>query len=131
MSMPSPLPGTLATPGMCDCEDSRAADAIAIFYYQIKKWIGAFAATFGGLDALVFAGGIGENIPAIRARIGAELGFFGIELDNARNERNEDVISADAARVRVRVMRTIGEFVIASSVFEIRELEAMQSLNHP
>lgn len=106
-----------------ESEDSRAADAIAIFCYQIKKWIGAFAAALGGLDTLIFAGGIGENIPAIRARICADLEFFGIELDDARNERNEDMISADAARVRVRVMRTNEEFVIASSVCRILDLD--------
>lgn len=116
---------------MRECEDSKAADAIAIFCYQIKKWVGAFAATLGGLDTLVFAGGIGENIPTIRARICSELGFLGIELDDARNQHCEHVISADAARVRVRVMRTNEEFVIASSAFKIRELEAMQSLTHP
>ena len=102
-----------------ESEDSRAADAIAIFCYQIKKWIGAFAAALGGLDTLIFAGGIGENIPTIRARICAELGFLGIELDNARNERNEGVISTDATHVRVRVMRTNEELVIARSVCRI------------
>jgi acetate kinase len=109
-----------------ESEDSRAADAIAIFCYQIKKWIGAFAVTLGGLDTLIFAGGIGENIPTIRARICSELGFLGIELDNARNQRNEHVISADAARVRVLVIRTNEELVIARSVFKILELDAMQ-----
>ena len=100
-------------------EDSRAADAIAIFCYQIKKWVGAFAATLGGLDTFVFTGGIGENIPTLRARICSELGFLGIEFDDVRNERNEGVISADAARVRVRVMRTNEELVIARSVCRI------------
>jgi acetate kinase len=112
-------------------EDSRAADAVALFCYQIKKCIGAFAAALGGLDALVFAGGIGENIPAIRARICAELGFLGIELDNPRNERSDDVISADTARVRVRVMRTNEELVIALSVFKMLELKTMQSITNP
>ncbi len=104
---------------MRECEDSRSADAIAIFCYQIKKWIGTFAATLGRLDTLVFAGGIGENILTIRARICAELRFRGIELDHARNEKNADLISADAARVRVRVVRTNEELVIARSVYRI------------
>ena len=112
-------------------DDSRAADAVALFCYQIKKWIGAFTATLGGLDTLIFAGGIGENVPTIRARICAELGFLGIELDNARNERNEGVISADATHVRILVIRTNEELIIARSVFKILELEAMQSITHP
>jgi acetate kinase len=110
-----------------ESKESRAADAVALFCYQIKKWIGAFAAALGGLDALVFAGGIGENISAIRARICADLGFLGIELDDPKNERNDDVISADTARVRVRVIRTNEELVIARSVFKTLKLDAMQS----
>ena len=106
-----------------ECEDSRAADAIAIFCYQIKKWVDAFAATPGGLDTLVFAGGIGENIPNIRARICADFEFLGIELDSMRNQHSEHVISADATRVRVRVMRTNVELVIARSVCRILELD--------
>jgi acetate kinase len=47
----------------------RAAEAVALFFYQVKKWIGAFAAALGGLDTLVFAGGIGENAPTVRARV--------------------------------------------------------------
>ena len=98
-------------------------DAIAIFCYQTKKWIGAFATTLDGLDTLVFAGGIGDNIPNIRARICAVLKFLDIELDCRRNQHSEHVISADAARVRVRVMRTNVELVIASSVCRILELD--------
>ena len=66
--------------------DGRAADAIALFCYQAKKWVGAFSAALGGLDTLVFAGGIGENSPVVRARICDGLGFLGIELDSARPE---------------------------------------------
>ena len=112
-------------------EDSRAADAIAIFCYQIKKWIGAFIATLSGLDALIFAGGIGENVPTVRARICADLEFLGIELDDTRNQCGEHVISADDARVRVLVMRTNEELVIARSVVKILELNAMQLFTHP
>ena len=53
----------------CDTRDVRAAEAMALFCYQVKKWIGAFAAALGGLDTLVFAGGIGENAPTVRTRI--------------------------------------------------------------
>ena len=84
----------------------RAAEAVALFCYQVKKWIGAFAAALGGLDTLVFAGGIGENAPTIRARICDGLGFLGIELDEKRNAANAAVISTAASRVAVRVMHT-------------------------
>ena len=68
-----------------ETEDVRAAEAVALFCYQVKKWIGAFAAALGGLDTLVFAGGIGENAPVVRARICDGLGFLGIELEEKRN----------------------------------------------
>src|SRR5665647_2927448 len=74
-------------------EDIRVAEAISLFCYQAKKWIGAYAAALGGLDTLVFAGGIGENAPAIRSRICEGLEFLGIELDTKQNEANATVIS--------------------------------------
>ena len=111
--------------------DLRAADAVALFCYQIKKWIGGFTAALGGLDTLIFAGGIGEKAPVVRARICAGLGFLGIELDNPRNEANADLISADSARVKVRVMRTNEELVIARSVLRILGTSAKQSPPHP
>ena len=73
----------------CEAQDVRAAEAIALFCYQVRKWIGAFAAALGGLDTLVFAGGIGENAPSVRARICAGLGFLGIELEEERNAASE------------------------------------------
>jgi acetate kinase len=97
-------------------EDVRAAEAVALFCYQVKKWIGAFAAVLGGLDTLVFAGGIGENAPVVRARICNGLGFLGIELEEKRNKANADVISAQASRVAVRVMHTDEEWMIAKTV---------------
>ena len=102
-----------------EADDRRAADAVALFCYQIKKWIGAFAAALGGLDTLVFAGGIGENASIVRTRICAGLAFLGIELDDPSNERNANLISADTAQVKVRVMRTNEELVIARSVCRI------------
>jgi acetate kinase len=99
-----------------EAEDVRAAEAVALFCYQAKKWIGSFAAALGGLDTLVFAGGIGENASLIRARICDGLGFLGIELNDARNAGNTGVISADAGRVVVRVIRTDEECMIARSV---------------
>jgi acetate kinase len=99
-----------------ETSDVRAAEAVALFCYQAKKWIGSFAAALGGLDTLVFAGGIGENCPVIRTRIGEGLGFLGIVLDEPRNAQNAAVISPDAGRVTVRVIRTDEERMIARSV---------------
>ena len=93
--------------------DSRAREAIALFCYQAKKWIGSFAAALGGLDTLVFAGGIGENAAPIRRRICEGLGFLGIEIDEQRNSRNAPQISPDKHSVAVRVIRTDEESVIA------------------
>jgi len=95
--------------------DARAADAIALFCYQVKKWIGAFAAAMGGLETLVFAGGIGENCPAVRRRICEGLDFLGIELSEALNAKNAPVISSGNARGVARVMRTDEELMIARS----------------
>jgi acetate kinase len=96
--------------------DVRAAEAVALFCYQAKKWIGSFAAALGGLDTLVFAGGIGENAPLVRARICDGLGFLGIELEEKRNAANESAISPSTGRVAVRVIRTDEELMIARSV---------------
>lgn len=96
-----------------ESRDVRAAEAIAMFCYQIKKMIGSFAAALGGLDTLVFAGGIGENAPCIRERACEGLGFLGIELHGERNARSESVISTDAGRVTVRVIHTDEEYMIA------------------
>jgi acetate kinase len=96
--------------------DVRAAEAVALFCYQAKKWIGAYAAALGGLDTLVFAGGIGENASPVRSRICEGLNFLGIELDESRNAEAAPVISTDASRVMVRVIRTDEELMIARSV---------------
>ena len=96
--------------------DVRAAEAVALFCYQAKKWIGAYAAALGGLDTLVFTGGIGENQPVTRGRICDGLVFIGIELDEQQNAGNADVISKTTSRVAVRVIRTDEEMVIARSV---------------
>jgi acetate kinase len=96
--------------------DDRAAKAVELFCYQAKKLIGSFAAALGGLDALVFSGGIGENAPVIRERICEGLGFLGVELDSSRNAKSEGLISPDARQVAVRVIRTDEELMIARSV---------------
>jgi acetate kinase len=77
------------------------------------------AAALGGLDTLVFAGGIGENAPLVRARICDGLEFLGIELEEKRNAANEGVISAAARRVAVRVIRTDEERMIAETVCRV------------
>jgi acetate kinase len=97
-------------------QDVRAAEAVALFCYQAKKWIGAYAAALGGLDTLVFAGGIGENAPLVRARTCAGLGFLGIKLDKLRNAKNAVKISTNTSPVTVRVIRTDEELMIARSV---------------
>ena len=102
-----------------ETQDVRAAEAVALFCYQVKKWIGAFAAALGGLDTLVFSAGIGENCPSIRARICDGLDFLGIELNEARNAENAAVISTDASRATVHVIRTDEELMIARSVCRI------------
>ena len=99
-----------------EARDVRAAEAVAVFCYQVKKWIGAFAAALGGLDSLVFAGGIGEHAPVVRSRICAGLEFLGVALDEPRNAANAAVISAPASRVTVRVMHTDEEWMIAKLV---------------
>ncbi|MFZ0201604.1 MAG: hypothetical protein WAL05_20580, partial [Candidatus Sulfotelmatobacter sp.] len=102
-----------------ETQDVRAAEAVALFCYQVKKWIGAFAAALGGLDTLVFAGGIGENAAPVRDRICDGLGFLGIKLDEKRNAVNDGVISAAASRVAVRVIRTDEELMIAKTVCQV------------
>ena len=102
-----------------ETQDVRAVEAVALFCYQVKKWIGAFAAALGGLDTLVFAGGIGEKAPVVRARICARLEFLGIELDEKQNVANAGVISAEASRVVVRVIHTDEEWMIATMVCRV------------
>lgn len=102
-----------------EATDPRAADAVALFCYQAKKCIGAYAAALGGLDTLVFAGGIGENAPPVRARICEGMEFFGIELDEALNAANAAVISSESSRVPVRVIRTDEALMLARSVCRV------------
>jgi acetate kinase len=82
-------------------KDNRASEAIDLFCYQISKYIGAYAAALGGIDTLVFSGGIGEHLPEIREQVCRNLGFLGISLDNSKNSRNEDIISTGKVCVRV------------------------------
>jgi acetate kinase len=109
-----------------EARDERAAEAVALFCYQTKKWIGSYAAALGGLDTLVFAGGIGEHAPTVRKRICHGLEFLGIHLNNRRNAKNAPLISTDAGRVKVRVIRTDEELMIARSVFRVLHLDTQE-----
>jgi acetate kinase len=102
-----------------EATDVRAAEAVELFCYEAKKWIGSFAAVLGGLDTLVFAAGIGENCPPVRARICAGLDFLGLVLDEKCNDENAPVISTAASRVVVRVIRTDEELMIARSLSRV------------
>ncbi|HEV7126844.1 MAG TPA: acetate/propionate family kinase [Ktedonobacterales bacterium] len=93
--------------------DAQAVTAIALFCYQARKFLGSLATVLGGIDTLIFTAGIGEHIPAIRARVCAGLEFLGIALDPARNEVNAPLISRDDSPTAVRVMRTNEELMIA------------------
>ena len=110
-----------------ETQDVRAAEAVAMFCYQVKKWIGAFAAALGGIETLVFAGGVGENAPAVRARICDGLEFLGIKLEEKHNAANEGVISAASSRVAVRVIRTNEEQIIAKTVCKVLGLAITRS----
>ncbi len=99
--------------------DQRAKEAIELFCYQTKKWIGAYAAALGGIDVLIFSGGIGEHSPEVRSKICDNLGFLGIELDKIKNMNNESIISTEISKVKVRVIKTNEELMIAKMVCQI------------
>ncbi|MEO8132636.1 MAG: acetate/propionate family kinase [Betaproteobacteria bacterium] len=106
------------TPDMRDllaaeATDARAAEAVALFCYRARQYVGAFAASLNGLDGLVFTGGIGEKAAPVRERICRGLDFLGIAIDDAQNTANAAVISTPASRVAVRVIRTNEELTIA------------------
>jgi acetate kinase len=106
-----------------ESNDVRAKEAIEVFCYQTKKWIGSYSAALGGLDTLVFSGGIGENVPAIRQRICEGLEFFGIEIDDTLNRSNEGLISKETSWVNVRVIHTDEEYMIAQQVSQILKFD--------
>lgn len=100
-------------------EDDRAADAVALFCYNARKFLGALAVSLGGLDTLVFTAGIGEHAPPVRERICAGLEFLGIRLDPDRNARNEPIISRPDSNVVIRVMHTDEDLMIARHTYRI------------
>ena len=102
--------------------DERAMLAIDMFNYRIKKYIGSYAAAMGGIDALVFTGGIGENSDITRSGICEELGFMGVEIDENLNNGlrgKEQLISKSDAKVKVLVVPTNEELMIANDTMEI------------
>jgi acetate kinase len=109
-----------------ESNDPRAAEALELFCYQAKKWIGSFCAALGGLDTLVFAGGIGENAAPVRRRICEGLAFLGIDIDAAANDRHAPRISTDTGAVSVRVIRTDEESVIATLTLRVLGREPNQ-----
>jgi acetate kinase len=109
-----------------ETDDGHAAEAIALFCYQAKKFLGALAAALGGLDALVFTGGIGEHsatVRTVRERICEGLEFLGIRLDTDRNRAHAPVISSDDAAVRVRVVPTDEDLMVARHTRRLIEQE--------
>ena len=102
--------------------DIRSAEAVELFCYQVKKWIGAFTASMGGLETLVFSGGMGENAPEIRSRICGGLGFLGIRLEERQNKKNAPIISIDDGHITVRVIHTDEEWMIAKMVSQMLDL---------
>jgi acetate kinase len=105
-----------------ETKDVRAAEAVELFCYQARKWIGSFAAVLGGVDTIVFAGGIGENMPLIRARICEELNCIGVKIDQIINKKSAAMISTNVSKVNVRVIRTDEELMIARSVVRLLNL---------
>jgi acetate kinase len=106
--------------------DKKAQYAFDIFCYRIRKYIGAYAAAMGGLDAVIFTGGIGENSPDVRKECCKDLGFLGIETDDAANESSdkEKFINTKNGRIKVLVIPTNEELVIAMDTMKIvRELK--------
>ena len=106
-------------------DDRRARLAIDIFCYRVRKYIGAYLAAMGGADAVVFAGGIGENAPAVRARIAEGLDWLGLTLDAERNAAvvggKEARVSADGARLAAWVIPTDEELLIARDTYRVTE----------
>jgi acetate kinase len=104
-------------------EDVRAAEAVALFCYQAKKFLGALAAALGGLDALVFTGGIGEHSATVRERVCEGLEFLGIRLDPDRNAAHARVVSSDASGVRVLIVPTDEDLMVARHTRRLIEQE--------
>lgn len=104
--------------------NKRAIVTLEMYYYRIKKYIGSYAAAMGGVDAIVFTGGVGENDPATRQLTTKDLEFMGVKFDQAKNaglRGKEAIISAEDSAVKVMVVPTNEELVIALDTYEIVE----------
>lgn len=98
--------------------DARAAAALGVFTYQVRKTIGAYAAAMGGLDAIAFTGGIGENSAELRERCCEGLEFLGVRLDEARNRADGDrLVSAEGSPVAVLALATNEELIVARRAY--------------
>jgi len=97
----------------------RSKFAFEVFCYRIKKYIGAYTAAMGGLDVLIFTGGIGENAVEVRKEVCSDMEYFGIQLDDEKNNTNEEIISADISKVKVMRIPTNEELVIALDTSKI------------
>lgn len=111
--------GDMRQLAVAQASDYRAAEAINLFCYSARKWIGAFAAALNGVDTLVFSGGIGEHSSEVRQRICDGLAFLGIELDPTRNALSDPIITRDGTPVTVRVIPTDEESTIFRSVLNV------------
>ncbi|MEN0036873.1 MAG: acetate/propionate family kinase [Cellvibrio sp.] len=109
-------------------KDTHAAEAVDYFCYQTRKWICALAGAMGGVDTLIFSGGIGENLAEIRARICENLNFIGVAIDLEKNQTNNLIISSPKSQVTVRVIKTDEELVIANNVATF--LDQHKGLHH-
>ena len=100
-------------------ESEFANEAISLFCYQVKKYLGAFVAVLGGLDTLIFTGGIGENAIAIRSKICEDMDFFGLKLDPSLNSQNARLISSELSKAKIRIICTNEELMIARHTFNV------------
>ena len=100
-------------------EHKRARYAFEMFCYRIKKYLGAYTAAMGGVDAIVFTGGIGENAIEVRTEVCRDMEFLGLTLDEQRNEDNEEIISSNSSSVKVMRISTNEELVIAMDTDKI------------
>ncbi|WP_448203941.1 acetate/propionate family kinase [Azospirillum sp. sgz302134] len=104
---------------LLDSESPQAAEAVELFCFQVAKQVAALAASMGGLDAVVFTAGVGENSAPVRARVTEKLGWLGLTLDGAANRARATRISAAESRIPVFVIPTDEERMIASHTLDI------------
>jgi acetate kinase len=102
-----------------DAGTPEAAQAMDYFVFRVQREFGAMAAALGGVDAIVFCGGIGENSRTIRSRVCERLSWIGVEIDHNRNAANASVISSEMSRIQVMVIKTNEELVIARAVRDL------------